>query len=497
MRIGFLAIALAALIAAAAPAEQVSADNPASPPAEEAKAAIVGVIPISGTVDYGSQKSLERRVSQALNDKVEVIIFEMDTYGGGLEPAIEMGDLINNIKSETDGKVKTVAYVHKKAISAGALISLACQEIIMRNSTRIGDCEPIMVNPQTQTMETAPEKIRSMVRAVMRTYAKSNGYPVALCEAMVDQDAEVWRVTDKDGARTRYLLTRQLEAEDEDVKKVLIIPKGQLLTMHDKRAKDLGFSRASVRNRQEAIARYAATNAQTIRYETNWSEELVRFLNSTAVASVLMLVGMISLYMAFKTPGFGPPEIVAISCFAILFLSKYMVGLATEIEVLLFAVGVVLLAVEVFVIPGFGVVGIAGIVCIIASLVLALQKFTIPKYDFQVDILIENLVVVFGSLLAATLIFMIAVRYMAKTPVLSRLVHATSEAVESGYVVGSAEMRELVGAKGLALTTLRPSGRAEIADNIMIVVAENEFIEAGAPVVVTKVRGNKIVVTRA
>jgi len=495
MRIALLA-PIVALLTLSAHAGTQSAHAGEKP----ALASKVGIIPIHGDVDYGLQKSLERRVEEALEAEAEVLIFDMDTWGGGLEPAMEMGDLIDHIKVRTKGKVKTVAYVSKKAISAGALISLACQEIVMRRGTTLGDCQAIMISPEARTLQPAPEKIQTTVRAIVRKYAQSNGYPEVLCEAMVDPDLEVYRVVFPDG-KVRYLTSRDLEEMDQEQKKALrkklVVGAGKLLTMSDQEAQEYDFSKGSFESLDEVVARYAVPGAEVTRYETNWSEELVRFLNSMPVASLLMMTGLVALYMAFKTPGFGAAEMVALACFGLLFLSKYMVGLASMVEVVVFVVGVALLAVELFLIPGFGVVGIAGVLCILTSLVLSLQKFTIPRYDFEVSILLRNLFVVFGSLLGATLVFMVAVRYMAGTPLLGRLVLAGAETAESGYVVGSAARRDLVGKRGVALSNLRPAGRAEIGGETMLVVADSEFIESGVAVVVTEVRGNKVVVSRA
>ena len=234
-----------------------------------------------------------------------------------------------------------------------------------------------------------------------------------------------------------------------------------------------------------------------MRYETNWSEQLTRFLTSPAVAGVLMMVGLLALYMAFKMPGFGIPESVAICCFTILFLSKYLVGLANVFELALFGVGIILLAVEIFITPGFGVMGISGIGCVLASLVLASQKFIIPETDYQLDVLLMNLTTVLVALALSVVVFMVILRFLPKTPMLRRLILNTTEATESGYVVGSAEQRDLVGSNGVVLSTLRPTGRAEIDGQVLIVVADGEFIETGTSVVVSEVRGNRVVVTKA
>ena len=468
--------------------------KPAAPQALPSK---VAVIPITGEIDYGLQKSLERRLDSALEQGAGVIVFEMDTYGGGLDPGAEMGDMILAAGS----KARTVAYVDKKAISAGALISLACQQIIMRRGTTLGDCEAIMISPQSQTMEPAPEKVQTFVRVMMRKYARSNGYPAVLCEKMVDPDMEVYQCKFANGT-VRYLSDQEVEelttAEEQGLEKKLIAGKGKLLTMDDEEARAYGFSRASVSGLDEAIALVAAPGAQRIVAEVNWSEEMVRFLNSTAVSSLLMIIGTIAVYICFKTPGFGMPEAVAIVCFGILFLSKYMVGLATVADVLLFVAGIGLIGVEIFVWPGLGVLGFLGAICIIMSLVLAFQNFAIPnpKYDWQLTVLVHNLISVFGSLLTATLLFMVIVRFLPKTPFLKKLVLATQQSHAGGYVVVSAEQQGLVGKTGHSMSMLRPSGSAEIGGDTYPVITDGEFIEPGTPIVVAEVSGNRIVVRK-
>ena len=466
----------------------------------------VAVITVRGEIDYGLWKSLERRKKLALDAGAEVIIFELDSYGGGLFEGIDIADLINGIKSEG---VKTVAYVHNKAISAGAMIALACQEIVMRRHTTIGDCQAIMISPQTRTIEPAPEKIQTNVRAVMRKYAQSNGYPELVAEAMVDPGLTVYKVVFNDGTVQYVALSEyeRLKASPEDEKKIdkdkttLVVAADKLLTMTDSEAVRFDISTASVSDRQEAIRRYSTPDAVVAAYDTTWSEEMVRFLNSMAVSAMLMLVGMFSLYMAFKTPGFGLPEAMAIICFGIFFLSKHLHGLANQqqmfIQVLVFVVGIVLLGIEIFVIPGFGVVGILGVACIMASLVLALQGLGLPGHRFEPGRLFENLALVLGSFLGSTVAFMLLVRFLPQTPVLRRLVLRMAENRELGYVVDSAGRQDLVGKDGIAMSALRPSGRAEIDGQAMLVVADSEFIEPGSRVIVSEVRGNHVVVCKA
>lgn len=493
-------LAPAAARAPAAVATSTTLPKPAAAPAANlaAEPGKVAVITVEGDIDFGLHWSLKRRIAAAIESGANVLLFQMDTYGGDLHAAFEIGDLVYDIKNEHGGKIRTVAYVHKKAFSAGALISLACGDIIMRRGTTIGDCQPIMVNPQSHGIETAPEKIQTGVRAYMSKYAEGNGYPEALCLKMVDVDMEVYRVKLATGA-VRYLTPQQIDELKPDEKtgmeKTLVLAKGKLLTVSDDRAAEYGISRATVSGPAEAIARYGSLIGET--RGTNWSEEMVRFLNSMGVASLLLIVGLGALYMAFKTPGFGLAEIVAILCFATLFFSKYLVGLATVMNIVLFLIGVGLIAAEVFVLPGMGILGIAGLVCLLTALVLSMQKFALPKYDFEVNVFARNLITVFGSLLVTTLGLMALVRYLPNTPFLGRLVLKFRQTPETGYVVESAEQRSLVGKTGVAQSILRPSGRAEIDGQVLLVVTDGEFIEPGSSIVVAEVSGNRIVVRKA
>ncbi len=481
------------LMSVAALAQDTASEKKPVPP----PAARVFVITIHGDVDYGLFKSLERRVEEGIAGDADVLLFEIDTYGGEVTSAVQIGDLIDGVKLSTQGRVTTVAYVHVKAISAGALISLACRKIVMKRGTTIGDAQAII--PGLQGIEVAPEKYQTMVRALARKYAQSNGHPVTLCEAMVDPDLEVWQVKFSDG-RVECLSGQawnDLKPEArEGAERKQVVAKGRLLTLSDSEALEYGLSRASVDTYEEALALFTSTPGAAVRLETNWSENLARLLSSGPVSIVLIIVGMVALYMAFKIPGLGAPEGVAVVCFGLLFFSKYMVGLAGMGEGLLFVAGGVLVAIEIFLIPGFGVVGILGLLCIVTSLILALQNFTIPEYSFQVMILVKNMGIVFGSLLAATVIFMTLVRFMPNTPFLKGLVLSAQQSRAAGNVAKSAEQRDLIGQSGRALSTLRPSGRAEIAGEPLNVMSDGEYIEAGEEVVVIEVKGNSIFVAR-
>jgi len=466
------------------------------------------VIPIRGEINIGTHRALERLLGRAQEDGVGLVVLEVDSPGGALDACEEMCRLLRDVVTESRGRIRTVAYVESDAISAAAIISLACQRIVMRHGARIGDAQAILATPGA--VEVAPEKVQTYVRSLVRGLAQANGYPELICEAMVDQDLEVYKVT-VDGS-TRYVTAEELEdlqrratgaggaeGPSAPLQKELVIARGKILTLTASEAEALEISSGTVSDLAEAV-RFAGGNEKTLlRYELTPPERIIQFLNTMAVTTILLTAGLVAGYVAFKTPGFGAPEVVAIVCFGIFFTSHYLADLADYFDMILFVVGAVLLAVEIFVTPGFGFMGVGGIVCIVASLVLAMQRFVLPDphIPFQVRRFTHNLMTVFLSVFFSLVAFMVLLRYLPRSVLFKPLRLEAAEGVEAGYVVESAGRRDLVGRRGVALTTLRPVGRAEIDGETVIVVADRDFIEAGEAVVVQEVAANRVVVRKA
>jgi membrane-bound serine protease (ClpP class) len=503
-----------------------------------------------GMVDEGLFKSIQRRTREALTQRPALIVYEIDTYGGLLEPAFEIVDFLMGV-----GEVKTVAYVPRKAISAGALMALAPNQLVMGPHAKIGDCEPIIVTGEG--IETAGEKIQSPIRTYMRDMARKNAYPIALAEAMVTKDMEVLEVVveeeqettveefsklsedekkqvktvhleteeattlytpqefdalpeeEKTGATSlkvtrtvkKYVDTRDFEHWSEEEKKAVksrrvVVKEGELLTMNTAEARDYGFAKHTVRNSDELLAAYDLKYAEVRELEVSWSEQMVRFLEK--IAPLLLIIGLIALYVEFKVPGFGLPGTVAIICFALLFLGKYMVGLAQHTSILIFLMGVVLLAIELFVIPGFGIVGATGIALIILGLFFAFQPYFIPRTPWQMRFTFTNVLLVGGALIGSLVGIAFLAKILPKVPVLGRIILAGPDA--SGVLTATATARveevALIGQEGEVLKILRPAGKAAFGERILDVVAEGGFIEAGARIKVVRVEGNRIIVRK-
>ncbi len=485
--------------------KSVNANNTKSPHPVQAV-----IIICDGMVDDGMYESIKRRTEAAIKKGATIIIYQMDTFGGLVTSAI---DIWNYIMLDVNHKVHTVAYIPTKAISAGSMISIACQDIIMKQSTILGDCAPIVMGGKLEGTER--EKQESALRSYFKSAAQANGYPVALCMAMVTQQLEVYQLKNRKTGKNEYFLSDNLPSDPNmyNLKtKKLIVKKGELLTMHASEAYKYGFARAVVANRQEALQFLEKRdNIKIARpvpiLKTLWSENMVRWLNSPTVAGLLLMIGMLGVYTELHTPGLGLGGIVAVAAFALLFGSKFLVGMANWWEIAVFCIGLALLAVEIFVIPGFGIAGISGILLIIFALVAMMVhngpgQLPIPATPFEWDLMERGLM---GMLLGFTGFLVVAyliARFLPKIPVANRIVLTGLKEppeVRSGGSVAPAVQIPTVkaGDTGITITQLRPSGIARFRRKRLEVVTQGELIEPNSKIMVVRVDGNSIVVKQS
>jgi len=460
-------------------------------------------IPLDGMVGDGMLHSVKRRVRELAELDAALVVFEIDTYGGKLSSALDIGDLIFDLP-----KPRTVAYVNDKAISAGALISVACDQIFMQAGSELGDCG--VVTPTGEQVKS--EKIDSYVRARFRKFCEGK-YPGALAMAMVTQDLEVYELETHDG-KTEYLTKKdynnlspeKLERYKNPNNPRLIVSSDELLTMTDTEAKQFGFSRASVKSREEILELCGLADREIVVLDWNWSEKLVRTLDT--IGPVLLMLGILGIIIELKTPGFGVFGAVGLALLGVFFFGKYTAGLAQAWEILLFLIGVGLLAVEIFVTPGFGVLGIVGLLTMLVSLVLALQPFLVPERPWQWEMFQWNVTKLGAAMLGVFIGAILIRRHLHQAPYLGKIVlappppsttpTAVTESVSPAPTAKEEEerARELVGERGRAVTMLRPAGRAEFDGEPRDVVTEGEFIHPGEPVEICEVRGNRVVVRR-
>ena len=458
------------------------------------------VIDIHGEIDRAMMVFIRRSVEEAKNSAAEVVIFSIDTFGGRVDSALQITSLIGSLDSAL-----TIAYVTSEpegtgvSWSAGALISFACDRIYMAPGTSMGAAAPVY---QTQEgMEMAPEKVVSALRTQMAALAEKNGYPKEIAIAMVDKDVELVEVTVAGelrivNASELEALQKKAERESREFEKgKVLIQSGKLLALTAGEMEQYGVSSGTVAKLPELVEALGYSGIQTISMEQETPDRVVGILTGVGFTSLLVIIGLIALFIEITTPGFGIPGTMAIISFAVLFISHSLLGTVGSVELLLFIMGVVLLLLEIFIIPGFGVAGISGILLIVVSLVLAMQDFVVPVFDWQWDILRQNLVLVLVSLAVAFVTVLLVARFIPRLSLFRGLMLTSTQKASEGYSVQQPEAENhLSGKRGVAITKLRPVGKAEIEDQVLVVEAEGEFLEPGTSVVVTEVSGNRIVV---
>jgi membrane-bound serine protease (ClpP class) len=469
------------------------------------------VIVCKGMIDDGLYKSIQRRTQFALDAGAKYLIYEISTYGGLLESG---DDIAKYFILDVAKKAHTVAYIATEAISAGAMISVSCQDIIMRENTTIGDCAPIQIGGKLEGVER--EKTESFTRAAFQRAAEANGYPEVLLKAMVTMQTEVYRVKNLKTGEEEFFEEHDLPDDKKKYdldNKELIVKNDELLTLTASQALEYGVARAVVKDRAGVFDFLAKRDGVTFEgepmvLETLWSEELVRWLNSPAVMGVLVMLALLGVYIEFSTPGFGLPGLTAVICFALIIGSKYLIGMANWVEVAIFFIGVILLMIEIFVLPGFGVVGVLGIILILAGLFGMLVKNPpdkVPWPQTQLDWqLFTNSVLglLFGFIGFVVLAWILA-KYLPKLQFLSGLILIPTAAKQRGgmKVSMTAPAERVAGVDigdiGEVVSTLRPAGKAKFGHCVVDVVAVAEFLDKGTKVEIIEIHGNRVVVRAA
>ena len=415
----------------------------------------VYVIEITGEVDLGLGPYVERVIADANSDPSAVVLLHVNTFGGRVDVATEIKDAVIN------SVAPTVAFVDKRAISAGALITLSAENIAMAPGGSMGAATPIH-----QTGEKASEKIVSYMRGEMRATAEKNGRNPEIAEAMVDEEVML---------------------SDTSLKQA-----GKLLTLTTEEAVEVGYCDTVVNSVEEALSAFGYQDVVIKKTSMSWAESLVRILTSPFLSSILIMLGMGGLFYAIKTGHFGTISIIGIGAITLFFGAQYLVDLANALEIIMFAAGVILILIELFVIPGFGVAGVSGIILMVCALFLAL----IGNFDaISMDSLSTPLYTLAGAFVGFGVIAWLMIKFLPNSSAFRRF--ALFEEAVGGEALPEAALEEtLRGATGSAVTTLRPAGVARLNGEQYEVISDGEFITAGEEIHVVHVEGRKIVVRR-
>lgn len=434
--------------------------------------AVVYVYKIFDEINSTSWTHTQQAFDDAKQQNAKCIILHLNTYGGAVVYADSIRTKILN------SAIPIYAFIDNNAASAGALISIACDSIYMRSGANIGAATVV-----NQSGEKMPDKYQSYMRSLMRSTAESHGM--------------ITTVNGKDSTKRWFRNPAIAEAMvDERVSIEGVIDTGKILTFTTNEAIANGYCEGEADNIKDVAIRAGYDNYIIKEYQPTFFGNLKGFLTNPMLRGLLIMIIIGGIYFEFQTPGIGFPLLASAVAAIVYFSALYIDGLAANWEIILFIIGVLLVALEIFVIPGFGVAGISGIVCIIVGLTFGMLNNDL--FDFSgVDThdLVQAFAVTFVSFVGCIILCVIVGRQLmsSKNGVFSKIMLNAEQNVSQGFI-GVVNNDNLVGKIGIADTVLKPGGKVIIDDNLYDAISEDGFIDAGASIKVVSVSGGQVVV---
>lgn len=418
----------------------------------------VAVLKLHDEINPTSSRFVLRGLRDAEEMKADAIIIHMNTYGGTLLDADTIRSAVLRCK------LPTAVFVDPNAGSAGALISLACDSIYMSRGATIGAATVV-----TQYGDAAPDKYQSYMRGLMRSTAIENGRDPRIAEKMVDE---------------------KLDLPD-------ISPMGQVITFTADEAMTYGYCDGIVGSVEEAASAMGFDGAKITTIEPSFSEEAVGFLNTPWISTLLIWLIFAGIFMEIKTPGVGLAGGVAVMAMALFFAPHYIEGLAASWEIIAFLVGVVLIGLEIFVIPGFGVAGILGLLLVVGSATFAMIPSPGPGMPgVPVNTILKNAAMVMVSLATAVIVVIWVAKTLFSTRTPYPYVDTMVQSKEEGYTAANPKLLDVIGKQGEAVTDMRPSGFVIIEGEKLDAEALKGFIMKGDLVEAVKVTGITVIVKK-
>ncbi|PWJ44007.1 NfeD family protein [Sediminitomix flava] len=412
------------------------------------------VMEIRAEIDPRMSRYVDLALEEAENDKYEFVIIDMDTYGGAVTDA----DLIRSAILEFDKPV--YVFINHDAASAGALISIACDSIYMEPGSSIGAATVVTGN----TGEAAPDKYQSYMRSMMRSTAEAKGRNPQIAEAMVDQDLVVEGVSEE----------------------------GKVLTFSVEEAKKNGFCDAKVSSIDEILERQGNENITIERFELSQTEKAISLFLNPFVSGILILIILGGIYFELQTPGVGFPIAASFIAAILYFVPYYLNGLAANWEIMIFLIGLILIGLEVFVIPGFGIAGISGIFLSLTGMVLVMLNNNSFDFTFVDTSSIQEALMVVGiGLLGTIALFFYGASRLGDSAIIKKVGLPETMDRADGYT-SSFNDEEMVGRIGVADTVLRPSGKIEVDGEIYDAYTRGTYVEKGTRVEVISQEGTSL-----
>ena len=414
---------------------------------------------IDDNISRPSQRKLNKAIEQATAQDADILFMELNTFGGELDAADKMRMAL------LESPIPTIVFINKNAASAGALISIACDSIYMAPGSSIGAASVV-----DQTGQILPDKYQSYMRSLMRSTAEMNGRDPDIAQAMVDPDVYIPGVSDS----------------------------GKVLTFTTSEAIENGFCNAEAKDMDEVLKK-ADIQSYNIEYqEDTWIDKIISFLINPIVSGILIMFIIGGIYFEMQAPGIGFALLVSVVAALLYFAPHYLEGLAAHWEILVFIVGLGLLLLEIFVVPGFGVTGISGIILMVAALVLTMT-FNIG-FDFSFsapELFIKYLFLVIAACFAGFLLSLwLGKKLITADTRYGSLALKTNMDTDKGFVAQDMQLTQYVGKQGIASTLLRPVGKIEIDGEYLDATSEVGFIDKGDPIEVTRFENAQLFVKR-
>lgn len=410
------------------------------------------VLEIRDDIDPSMNRYVELGLQEAEAINADYIIIHMDTYGGAV---IDAKDIVENL---LDTDIPVWVFIDKDAASAGALISIACDSIYMTAGASIGAATVV-----TADGAAAPDKYQSYMRSTMRSVAEESGRDPRIAEAMVDESIEIDGITEA----------------------------GEVITFSTYEAIENGFCEAKAESIPEILERNGVKDYEISTFSLGATESIIAFFLNPVISGILILLIVGGIWFELQTPGIGFPLAAAVLAAILYFTPYYLNGLAENWEIIVFFVGIILLMLELFVIPGFGVAGVLGIIFIGGSLILVMLNNDLFDFSFVGfgAIVKAVLAVLLGILGGVVALFVGGVR-LTESKAFSRVALMDTMQRDEGYT--SSFYKSMIGQRGIAQTILRPSGKIIIGDEIYDAYTRGEYIEAGTEIEVISEEGTSL-----